>query len=145
MITREFRRAVEQAVSNMMGLPRFVPLATPKTSSSFNGDSFSTVGTATQIDTSSVFGLPAGVKAILLEITVRDSGSAAATNLYLEVGPSATITYALSCRPHGRPDDSWESVLGIVPCDVNGNVWYKILASNVDTMDVWLRIFGYWL
>ena len=144
MITREFRRAVEQAVSNMMGLPRFVPLATPLTSTSFDGDSFSTTGYVL-IDLSSVFGVPAGVKAVLVQAQCRDSGSAAATDLYLALGPDAATTLYFNVRLQGLPNDSFGSETAVVPCNADGDLYYRVQASGTNTMDVWMRILGYWI
>jgi len=61
------------------------------------------------------------------------------------LGPSATTTYALGVHLQGVVNDAYGADTGIVPCDANGDVYYKITASGPGAMDVWIRILGYWL
>ena len=126
------------------GRPVF--LTSPLTSTSFDGDSFSTMANAAVIDLSTAFSAPAGIKAALVNLQARDSGSAgSATDLYVALGPSATTTYALGVHLQGVVNDAYGADTGIVPCDANGDVYYKITASGPGAMDVWIRILGYWL
>lgn len=118
-------------------------LTVPLTSGSWNGGSFSTVGASTQLDLSAVFGAPAGVKAALLEVVARDSAAWGTSGLFVSLGPSAIYYYTATVRPAGG--DVLASMLCVAPCDVNGDLWYQIAASGVNTMDVWIRIWGYWL
>lgn len=117
-----------------------VYLKEPLTSTSWDGDSFSTVGTSTQLDLSSVFGVPAGITAVLMNTQVKDS--AGAGNYYFGCGPSSTYWYAQtiysvssSVYCQGRPV--------AIPCDSNGDVWYRIAASGSNTLNVYIRIWGY--
>ena len=123
----------------------YVPLTTPLTSTSWDGDAYSTQGTSTQIDLSAVFGLPANIKAVAMTVGIRDSGSAAATDIHFACGPSSTYWYALLADCAGLANDSFHNHSANVPCDANGDVWYRILASGVDTMDIWIRVWGYFL
>jgi hypothetical protein len=118
-------------------------LRTPLTSTSWDGDAFSTTG-KTLIDLSAVFGLPAGVKAILARLGANDSGSAA-SNCFVGLSPSSVADlYALVCKPYGRPNDVIEHEQGVVPCDANGDVYYQCLASGAGTLDIVFQIWGYW-
>lgn len=121
----------------------FVPLTTPATSTSWDGDSFSDVGTSTVIDLSAAFGIPGGVKAVLMEVICQDSATWGTSGLYFACGPSSTYWYALSCRPAGG--DVLASALTPVPTNSNGDIYYRINASGSNTMNVWIRIWGYWL
>jgi len=123
----------------------FIPLTTPLTSTSWDGASFSTTP-KTLIDLSSVFSVPAGVKAILARISARDSASAGTQNLYFALAPNdATLSHALAVKPSGLTNDYVADAVGIVPCDANGDVYYQIKASGTNTMDCWFQIWGYWL
>ncbi len=120
----------------------YVPLTTPLTSTSWDGDSFSTTG-ATLIDLSAVFSAPAGVKAVAVSVAFRDSGSAAA-EVAISLGPSAAVN-ALEVRASGIANDFWTAGSGVVPCDANGDIYYTISASGASTAEIIMRIWGYWL
>ena len=119
---------------------RFVPLTTPLTSTSWDGDARSTAA-ATLIDLSSVFGVPAGVKAVLIRLVCRDSAAWGTGNLYLSVSP-ADGSYVVTARPYGG--DVSAEITGVCPCDANGDIYYMINASGAGTMDCWIQIWGYW-
>ena len=138
MIALAFRRAVE-AVVRRMGWPEFLRVAL--TSTSWDGAAYSTTS-ATLIDLNSVFGVPRGVKAVLAGIAIRDSGSLT-SRVYAQLGP-ANGQWALAPETSGLPIDSIRELLGIVPCDSDGNIYYSVTASGVGTMDIWIKIWGYW-
>ena len=121
---------------------KFVALTTPLTSTSWDGDSFSTTG-KTLIDLSSVFGVPAGVKAVLVNIALRDSGSAA-NDCFISLSPSSSIG-GMTARCSCIANDKFVNACLTVPCDTNGDIYYAISASGTGTMDVYLLIWGYWL
>ena len=121
----------------------FVPLATPLTSTAWDGDSFSTTA-KTKIDLSAVFGVPAGVKAVLVSVIIRDSGSAA-SDCYLTLSPTSTGTSGIHFDCSGLTNDAFERSNGIIPCDANGDIYYRIGASGVGTLDAYIEIWGYWL
>jgi len=123
----------------------FVPLTTPLTSTSWDGDAINTQATGVLIDLSSTHGVPAGVKAVLVRVYCRDSGSAATNNLYFALSSSVTGSAQFTIRPSGLPNDYFVDNVGIVPCDSNGDVYYRSLTSGTGTMDVWITITGYWL
>ena len=119
-------------------------LTTPLTSTSWDGDAHSTTA-KTKIDLSAVFGVPAGVKAVLVRLTARDSGSSAG---YCQLGLSPNSTagsVAVQAYLQGVANDVYVSVNGIVPCDGNGDVYYQIAASGTGTLDAIIEIWGYWL
>lgn len=124
------------------GRPVF--LTAQLTSTSWDGDARSTTA-KTLIDLSSVFGVPAGVKAIIVNAAIRDSGSAAAANALLCLGPtnSSLAGPKISCA--GLPNDVWAYGSFTVSCDSNGDIYYQIIASGTGTMDAYLEIWGYFL
>ena len=122
---------------------RFVPLTTPLTSTSWDGDSFSTTA-KTVIDLSAVFGVPAGVKAVDIKIMLRDSGSASYAALII-LGPDNTSYRGKAFQCGGLPSNYIDRSSAIVSCDANGDIYYQIDASGSGTMDVWLEIWGYWI
>jgi len=120
----------------------FVPLTTPLTSTSWDGDARSTTG-KTLIDLSSVFSVPAGVKAVLVMVSIRDSASSSNDTWFL-LSPNDIATQGLSLTGHAT-NDRWQRQAFVVPCDANGDVYYQINASGTNTMDCYLEIWGYWL
>ena len=126
------------------GFGRPVFLTEQLTSTSWDGDARSTTA-KTLIDLSSVFEVPAGVKAVIVNAAVRDSGSAAAADAFLCLCPnnSSLAGPKISCA--GLPNDVWAYGSFTVPCNSNGDIYYQIVASGSGTMDVYLEIWGYWL
>lgn len=114
---------------------KFVALTTPLTSTSWDGDDKTTADRAI-VDLSSVFGVPAGVKAVLMSIQTQ----AAAANNYIRFGPSSTYSYALTCRT--AVDGQIAHAFGIVPCDANGDVYCY---TSGDVESVYVYIWGYFL
>jgi len=120
----------------------FHPLTTPITHTSFDGDSFSDVGTATKIENTSWSStIPASAKALLIQVIAHDSG---AGNNWFSVGPTSTWPYALSARPTAGNDYDAEG-MGPTPCSADGGIYYRCEASGTGTLDVWLRCWGYWI
>ena len=128
--------------STDFGRPVF--LAAPKTSTSWDGDAKSST-LKTLIDLSSVFGVPAGVKAVLAQTIMRDSGSSTHNNFFILDGTDADSSGALTNTSRTLPNDTTAYAYGIVPCDANGDIYYQINASGSLTMDCWIRIWGWWL
>jgi len=122
-------------------ITRPVFLTTALTSTAWDGDSYST-NAKTKIDLSAVFGAPAGMKAVLFMLSIRDSGSASNDRWFL-LSPNDTANEGLSVT--ALPvSDRWTRTALIVPCDVNGDVYFQNAAGDA-TMDVYLEIWGYWL
>jgi hypothetical protein len=121
----------------------FTPLTTPLTSTSWDGDSFSSTN-KTLIDLSAVFGAPAGIKAVLVKISLRDSGSAAASCVFQLSGISSGNYYSLTAQA-SPINDRFVYATSVVPCDENGDLYYNVIASGASTMDIYLEVWGYWL
>lgn len=123
-------------------IPQLVPLQAPLTSTSWDGDSFSTTA-KTKIDLSAVFSAPARIRSVLVAVQVRDSDSAA-TDCYLILSPNDTANNGMIFQCHA-PNDRWARHSATVPCDANGDIYYQTVASGASTLDIFLQIWGYWL
>ena len=110
-------------------------LTTPKTSTDWDGDTKTTSNRAI-VDLSTVFDVPAGIKAVLMSIQTQ----ADAVNEYIRFGPNSTYNYALTCRTPVAGQIAHAS--GIVPCDSNGDV-YCYPSGTIENVQVY--IWGYWL
>jgi hypothetical protein len=119
--------------STSFGRPVF--LTTPKTSTDWDGDTKTTSNRAI-VDLSTVFGVPAGIKAVLMSIQTQ----ADAVNEYIRFGPNSTYNYALICRTPVASQIA--HAMGIVPCDSNGDV-YCYPSGTIE--NVYVYIWGYWL
>jgi hypothetical protein len=120
----------------------FVPLTTPLTSTAWDGDSFSTTA-KTKIDLSAVFGVPAGVKAVEVYAGIEDDASQTG-DYWLCLSPNnvANNGLFLNCSyVNNRPNRAAFKV----PCDANGDIYYQINASGINTIHIYLRIWGYYL
>ena len=135
-------RVGDKADSAAFGRPVF--LTTPLTSTSWDGDSFSTTA-KTKIDLSTVFGVPDGIKAILVRLVARDSGSSAVTTQLVLSPNNTTDSAAIQAYLQGVDNDVFATENGICPCDSGGDVYYQITASGTGTLDAWIEIWGYWL
>jgi hypothetical protein len=118
-----------------------VPLTAPLTSTSWDGDAFSTTA-KTLIDLSAVFGAPAGIKAVYVSLSVRDSASQT-NDTWILLDSTNTAGTGLFFSPQYINDRFGRGGL-IVPCDANGDIYYQIQASGAGTFDVVMRIWGYW-
>ena len=123
-------------------ITKWTYLTTPLTSTAWDGDAFSTTA-KTLIDLSVVFGVPAGVKAVLVRVAIQDSGAAAA-DCYLVLAPNNTAGAGMAtpCIP---VNDRYMRMSHVVPCDANGDIYYQIVASGAGTLDVWIQIWGYYI
>ena len=111
-------------------------LTTPKTSTSWDGDTKTTSDRAI-VDLSTVFGVPAGIKAVLMSIQTQ----ADAVDDYIRFGPNSTYNYALTCRTPVAGQIAHAT--GVVPCDSNGDIYCFTSLTDVENVYVW--IWGYWL
>ena len=119
------------------------PLATPLTVTGFAGNSFSTVGSSTSIDLNTASSVPTDAVAVQFDVRVNDSGTWGNSAWYFGCGPSPTYWYQFLCYTYGGDNASRQN--GICNLDNSGRVWYRIQASGTNTLDVNLRIFGYWI
>ena len=125
------------------GFQRPTWLTTALTSTSWDGDAYSTTA-KTLIDLSAVFGAPANIKAINVDVMIRDSGSAA-SDPWIMLSPNNVAGDGSAFRCAGLANDAITEGQRIITCDSNGDVYYQIAASGASTIDVWMRIRGYWL
>lgn len=134
-LEREVERLKVKESPIMSNYGRPVFLSTPLTSTAWDGDNKGTGDRAT-VDLSAVFGVPAGVKAVIM--SVQTTGDVA--NDYIRFGPNSTYSYVLTCRTTVASQIA--HAFGIVPCDANGDV-YCYTSGDVESVYVW--IWGYWL
>lgn len=113
----------------------YVPLAAPLTSTSWDGDA-KTIANRAIIDLSTVFGAPAGIKAInaRLELTDDIVGS------YVALGPSAT--YAANLVTVAQVASKVNTITGIANCDANGDVYFYCDSAIAS---VKIEIWGYFI
>lgn len=121
----------------------WIYLTAPLTSTSWDGDAKSTAS-KTLLDLSSVFSAPAGIRAILVYVSVNDSGSAA-NDTYLVLSPNNTANQGMVFNPERAGNDYYGRYSAVVPCDANGDIYYQIAASGANTFDVVIQIWGYLL
>ena len=110
-------------------------LTTPLTSTAWDGDTKSTADRAI-VDLSTVFSVPAGVKAVLISIQTQ----ADAVNDYIRFGPNSGNNFTLTCRTAVAGQIAHAS--GIVPCDANGDI-YCYPSGTIENVYVW--VWGYFL
>lgn len=128
---------LEEQVRYLLALPKapgFVPLTTPLTSTSYDGNDTVAVGTVT-IDTSSVFAAPVGIKAALVRLQCNWAAAAS--------GSAASFFQGANTIATVRADTTFfQSMTVVVPCDANGD--YGLAVIGVDALNVTMQIWGYW-
>jgi hypothetical protein len=132
----------KRVTMDTLHLPVF--LTSPLSSTDYDGDAFSDTA-LTLIDLSAVYGVPAGISAVLLSASVNDSGSAANDTYFLAQPTSDAGLGSFVIRCSGLANDTIRNGTGICPCNADGDIYYAIEASGPDTLDLNLQIFGYWL
>lgn len=108
------------------------PLTTKLTSTSWDGDA-KTTGSSGTIDLSAVFGVPAGVKAVLVRLAARST----TLDLVAAAGPNSS-NLGLICRTNVV--SRYSEAYGVVACDSNGDIYFYA-SGNLD--NVFLEVFGY--
>ena len=109
-----------------------VPLTAALTSTSWDGDA-KTSGSSGTIDLSTVFGVSAYVKGVLVRIAMRSS----VADVVMAVGPSAG-NYAVICR-NNVTNKYWEGY-GLCPTNGTGDI-YVYCSGNIDNAII--EIWGY--
>lgn len=123
--------------------PRFIPLTTVLSSTSWDFSVAYSTTAKTLIDLSAVFGVPAGIKAVLMYVGARDSGSAG-TDCWVILSSNNTAYYGMAFNCVSINDRiNRESI--IVPCNADGDIYYQCAASGSGTLDILLQVFGYWI
>lgn len=120
-------------------------LLAPLTSTSYDGDSFSTTG-KTLLDLSALFGMPAAAKQGMIRLLVRDSGSAASTQCWWGVAPNATSgSLCTAIWLDGEGNDRWREAGGLTALTTSGDVYRQNVASGAGLMEVYMQFWGYTL
>jgi len=140
---KKLERQVRKTQITGFQRPTWLTSTTRLVSGNWNGDSYGTTA-KTLIDLSAVFGAPANIKSVLMQVRIRDSGSAA-NDRWILLAPDNVAGEGVSTRCSGLANDALSDHQVIVPCDANGDIYYQINASGVGAMDVWLQIWGYFL
>ena len=122
---------------------RWVYLTTPLTSTSWDGDSYSTTA-KTLIDLSAVFKVPPYVKAVLAQVALADSGSAAG-EAYMILGATNGAGVGMYTRCSSINNDIFFGNSHVVACDANGDIYYQLVATGASTLDIYLEIHGYYI
>ena len=129
--------ALAEALAPLM--PQFVPLAISATSTAFDGDLYDTDNDEAIIDLSASFGLPAGIKAVSVQLW--------------GVCPTVSKTFTLQRDSEAIPSlmiytqtaNVFMFGSGVVPCDANGDIYFLTDAVHGAEMTVFIRINGYWI
>ena len=116
---------------------QFVPLTTALTSTSYDGNDTVATGT-TSVDTSVVFAVPAGARAVLAQVQATWAAANSASQLALR--PKGGSVNAVILRAH---DTVHQDTMAICPCDTNGDI--DIVVANANATNVVLRVWGYWI
>lgn len=137
----DLKRQLERFQSGQFSTHEMTWLSAPLTSTSWDGDAFSTTA-KTLIDLSAVFSAPAGIRAVSVYWAWNDSGSAGA-DCWLCLSPNNTAGSGIFLGAYGLTNDKRIFGSAMIPCDANGDIYYQINASGASTMDVYLQIWGY--
>lgn len=106
-------------------------LTTPLTSTAWDNDRKTSSNNGT-IDLSAVFGVPAGVKAVL----VRTSAQSSTVGNYVAIGPASGTAVAIA---RVQTANNFADEITVVPCNTNGDVYFTCSG----TCNVVLQIWGY--
>ena len=112
----------------------FVPLTTPLTSTSWDGDAKTTADNAT-IDLSAVFDAPAGIKAV----SVHFATTSATVSRISALGNVTTFNML---KMVGQVANVENSISGVLPCDSNGDINFY---CSGDLAAVYIKILGYFI
>jgi hypothetical protein len=119
-------------------------LTTPLTSTSWDGDAWSDAAVAS-LNLNSVFGVPDGAQAVLIELYAQDSGAYPQAGLYAAIGTTGSY-FQITARPRGGGANYPGNAMGWLPVStVSGHptVYYQVNASGTLTMSITMRVWGY--
>lgn len=97
-------------------------------------------GATGTIDWVVTFGLPEIPKSVSLIVAVRDAASAGGNYLIDFKAKVTTTNVSLEARTERALNDGWRSAHGPVAVADNGTTYYRVIASGVNTMDVYIRV-----
>ena len=130
----ELERTIGRLILPEIG-PQPVFLQVPLTSTAWDGDA-KTTGNNGIIDLSAVFGVPAGVKAIIVLMKFNDETA----NVQVGLGPSSTHNDMVSGDTIIANQE--KHVTGTVTCDANGDVYWGC-SDEIDNCTI--KIYGYYV
>lgn len=113
----------------------YVPLTTPNTSTSWDGDAKNGTTDNAVIDLSSVFNVPEGVKAVNVRLFFRDE------TVGVQAGLRPASSGSLSAAQYTSVANQNMELFGTIPCDANGDVYFY---SNGELDSVNIQIWGYY-
>lgn len=112
-----------------------VPLISPLTSTNWYGNAKSTANNGI-IDLSADFGVPTGIRAVLVRLVAQDE----TPNVYFALGLSST--YPTIVTQFTQVANQYVEIFGIVPCDSNGDIYWHC-SDELD--NVYIFVWGYFL
>jgi hypothetical protein len=125
--------------------PRWIELPEPVYSSNFNGDVFSTVGSAgnnTLMNLSTEFGLPTKILSVKGVVQISDSASFGSSGIYAFFYSTAASTlFRGGVRSYGGNLSTVNHFECL--CNPDGNIYYRFGASGTNTLTVTIYITGY--
>jgi len=110
-------------------------LTTQLTSTSWDSDAKSSANNGT-LDLSALFGAPAGIKAVLVGLTIYSTTGD--INVTLKPDSDASNAPPLLATTVAS---KYVSTSGWVPCDANGDIYFS--SSSATSANVWIDIWGY--
>jgi len=116
-----------------LGGLRFTPGYYSSTSWDGDAKAFDSSGI---IDLSAVFGVPAGVKAVSVRMSIQDE-----TVEVIAVLSSTSVILTDGVIVRTQVADVYSDIAGIVRCDANGDIYFT---QNGELDNVYLYITGYW-
>lgn len=96
----------------------------------------------TLINLATTFSLPSQIKSVVLYILWNDSGSAG-TDCFIIFANNAVANNGMGVGPYGLPNSKFAFGQLIIPCTADGNIYYQIKASGVNTLTTIVRPIGY--
>ena len=115
--------------------PGLVFLTTQLTSTSWDGDVKTSANNGI-IDLSAVFGVPAGVRAVLCAMTAYSTTD----QISLVLKPDVDAANAPPLNLH-TVASKFTGRCAWVPCDANGDIYFS--SNSASNTNVWLEIWGY--
>lgn len=121
----------------------------PLTSASWSGSSHSTTA-KTLLDLTTFTNaagetVPADARMVLMYMAARDSASAATNPLWVMLAPTNTAGEGIELRVNGMPNDYYAAQTVPIPCGrAARTIYYQVLASGANTMDIHFKIWGFW-
>lgn len=111
-------------------------------SATYAGGNFSTFAKTAKTVSTEFSGVPTSAKLLLLNVSVRDSGSAA-NECWVIVSPNNTAGNGFPSRCSGLANDFWFSQGIVVPTDGANVIYFQGQASGSNTLEISIRCHGY--